>query len=91
LAAVSPPNDAAVAPDAVTFVWHAAGPDAHYRLTLTEPNGRTAWTAETSDTMLRVPPGIALARDRTYYWYVDALLPDGRSATTGVRRLRTAR
>lgn len=91
LPVVAPPADATVAPDAMTFVWHAAGRDAHYRLTLTEPDGRLAWTNETSDTTLQVPRSIALARGRTYYWYVDALLPDGRSASTGVRRLHTAR
>lgn len=91
LPAVAPPAEATVPPDAVTFVWHAAGRDAHYRLTLTEPDGRLAWTNETSDTTLQVPRSIALARGRTYYWYVDALLPDGRSGSTGVRRLHIAR
>ncbi len=59
--------------------------NAHYVLTVTDENGDVVWTAETSDTSLVLPRGVDLKSGSRYYWYVDALLDDARSSTTGVR------
>lgn len=72
----------------LTFVWRAVGADAHYRLVVTDERGDTVWTATTADTAQRAPAGGPMRQGRTYFWYVDALLPDGRSAVSAVRELR---
>jgi hypothetical protein len=46
------------------------------------------WTESTSDTTLAPRAAAKLSRGGSYFWYVDALGPDGRSATTGVQRIQ---
>lgn len=75
----------------VHFGWRAAAPEATYRLTLTDDTGNVVWTASTTDTLLTLPPDSALDPAATYFWYVDALLPDGRSVSSGVHEFRTSR
>ena len=36
-----------------------------------------------------LPPSVALMRSARYYWYVDALLADGRALSTGVHEFMT--
>jgi len=83
-AAVTPADGSTVFGDSVSFVWRSEGPTAHYVLTVTDENGDVVWTAPTSDTTLAPPRGVGLAVGRRYYWYVDALLENARSSTTGV-------
>ena len=86
---VSPlPSEPVVPP--VTFVWRNAGPGASYSLTLQREDGRLAWTSSTADTSIAVPDSLELGSGRTWFWYVDALLPDGQALSTGVQRLRTS-
>ena len=75
----------------VRFGWRAAAPAATYRLTLTDDTGDVVWTASTTATLLTLPPDSALDPGATYFWYVDALLPDGRSVSSGVHEFRTSR
>lgn len=88
VAALAPAAGAVVPREALTFTWRPAGPETHYRLTVTDDQGNVVWTAATDDTTLTARPLLVAAR--VYYWYVDALLPDGRSATSGAQELRTA-
>ncbi|MFQ6045874.1 MAG: zf-HC2 domain-containing protein [Gemmatimonadales bacterium] len=88
---VAPSGDAPVGRDSLVFIWRPLGDDASYRLTVTEETGEELWTVVTVDTIAVLPDDVAPARDAVYFWYVDALLPDGRSATTGVREFRTER
>ena len=74
----------------VTFVWRNAGPGASYSLTLQREDGTVAWTSRTADTSMVVPDSLDLGTGRTWFWFVDALLPDGQSFSTGVQRLRTS-
>lgn len=76
---------------AVSFVWRAAGPDAQYRLMLTTTEGDPVWTTTTNDTSVALPGAVILEPDAEYFWWVDGLLPDGGTATTGVRGFRTGR
>jgi len=79
-----------IAADSPRFVWRAAGADARYHFTLTEESGQVVWEGQLGDTVLVLPPHEAsLEADMRYLWYVDASLPDGRVATSGVRELRT--
>lgn len=83
--AVMPAEKAPVSVDSLMFLWQSEGPSAHYVLTVTDESGDVVWTAETSDTSLVLPRGVDLKSGNRYYWYVDALLDDARSSTTGVR------
>lgn len=71
------------------FIWRGIGPEASYRLTLTEDVGDVVWRVSTTDTQATLPPDSALARERTSFWYVDVLLLDGKSSTSGVREFRS--
>jgi hypothetical protein len=90
VAVVAPVEGEAVRAESVAFVWHRFASGVQYRLTVTDEKGDVAWSAPSSDTTLVPGAATHLQPGRTYFWYVDALLPDGRSATSGVRRLRTA-
>ena len=69
-----------------SFVWGSAAEGVRYQLVLTRADGAEVWSAGTSDTVLAFPPDIELDPG-DYYWNVDALLLDGRTATSGIRRL----
>ena len=69
------------------FGWRALTADATYRFTLTDQSGRTVWTTSAPDTLVMLPSEITLQSGSSYFWYVDALRSDGRSATSGVHRV----
>jgi len=85
----APPDNAAVRPDTLVFSWTRAGEDATYRITLSTAAGAIVWSEQTMATSLALPDSVAGRLDpgHDYYWQVDALLPDLRSATTGPRRV----
>jgi putative zinc finger protein len=87
--AILAPVDGATMPGSTArFVWHSVSGAAAYRLTLTDERGDVVWTTESTDTGAAPPPTIRLSSGRTYYWSVDVLLRDGRSATTGFHGFR---
>ena len=69
------------------LAWSPVAEGAQYRVTLTDAAGDEVWAASTSDTLAPLPAGLELAAGRDYFWVVDALLPDGATATSGTRRL----
>jgi len=71
----------------VRFVWRSAAADASYRLTVLTVAGDPVWSGATGDTVLALPPTVRLARATAYYWFVDALLRDGRTLTSGSQPL----
>lgn len=77
--------------DGIVFVWHPALPGATYRFTLTDDLGGKIWVGSTTDTTLALPDETSLPRNRGYHWYVDALRPDGSSATTGITSFEVVR
>ncbi len=91
LGVVAPQGEQPVSPNALVFIWRAAGPDAHYQFTLTDSSGTVILTGEGADTTLVVPENLTVRLDRVYFWHVDALLANGSSVTTGVQRFRTTR
>lgn len=89
LSAWGPTEGVSISRDSLVLAWKPdARGSARYRLTLSNAEGAVLWTASTSDTMLIPPPSLILPGGRTYYWYTDALLPDGRSLSTGVQEFR---
>jgi putative zinc finger protein len=90
VALVAPAEGAAIPTRSPTFTWRSIGAGVSYRLTLTDERGDVVWTATSSDTTGHAPSDVRLQAGRQYFWYVDALLPDGRSVTSGARQF-TAR
>lgn len=86
----SPADGATLLSDSVRLAWQPVAPDAHYSLTLTDEHGQVVWRHTLRDTLTGLPRDVSLAGGSRYYWFVDALLPDGRSATTGVHEFRIA-
>jgi hypothetical protein len=84
----SPAPGAEIGRDALVFSWESVGQDAIYRLTLTDERGDPVWTSETAETSIVPPSDLSVEPGATYFWYLDALLPDGRSHTTDVRVFR---
>lgn len=67
------------------FGWRSVEPDALYRLSLIDAAGDVVWNGSTRDTVLSLTSRVLLTPGVGYFWYVDALLEDGASATSGVR------
>ena len=86
IAAIAPVEGDLVGREGLTLVWRSVGAETAYQITLTNPQGDVVWTARTPDTTAAVPSTVELIADASYYWYVDALLEDGRPATTGIQR-----
>jgi hypothetical protein len=88
LGIVSPlPSEPVVTPG--TFVWRSAGAAASYTFVLQREDGTVAWRSSTPDTSIALPDSLELGAGRTWFWFVDALLLDGQSLSTGVQRMRT--
>jgi hypothetical protein len=81
IAVVSPGNAVPVDQDSIQFVWHRDD-SSTYRIVVTDSAGGQLYTATTIDTVLTPPPTIRLAAGARYFWYVDALRPDGSSVSS---------
>lgn len=92
-APAAPPDGARIRADTLSFHWRTAGAEATYQITISSSTGAIVWTSRTLDTSLTLPRTVAsgLESGRSYYWQVDAVLPDLRSATTGPRRFTRLR
>lgn len=87
--AVSPAHGGLVDRDSVVLAWRSAGGGARYQVTITTAAGDSVWATMIADTEAAIPAD-ALDPHREYLWYVDALLPDGRTSSTGISHFRTA-
>lgn len=67
----------------VRFAWTSSEAGAFYRFSLVEEDGSALYSTGTRDTSLDLPDSVGLVGGETYFWYVDAILTDGRSITTG--------
>lgn len=86
---LSPGDGEGVGAEGLVFSWRPAGAGpVLYNLVLTTEEGDSIWAATTRDTIVAPPEGDVLEPGRTYLWYVDALLSDGRPASSGVRHFR---
>jgi anti-sigma factor RsiW len=86
---VAPLPSTEIAARPITFVWRSAGPGASYSVTLQAADGRTVWASTVADTVAVLPDSVALGSAQNFFWSVEALLPDGRAHSTGVKRVRT--
>ena len=78
-----------VTPDeGFVLAWHQVRDASVYRVTVSDERGDSVWTGSTPDTTVVLPAGTILQSNRPYFWYVDALLRDGRSVTSGLQEFR---
>ena len=89
LRTIGPADGALVAQADVQFGWTSLA-GATYQLTVTDAEGATIWKKSTADTTATLPDSVTLVATRSYYWNVDALAPDGSSATTGIHEPKVA-
>lgn len=87
---LSPLQERPVERDALAFAWQPIAEDASYRLTVTDSAGVPMWVAETDQSRIVAPPDVDLESGTRYLWFVDAVLPDGTTATTGVQPFQIA-
>ena len=73
----------------LVLTWHQVREASVYRLTVSGERGDSVWAGSTTDTTVVLPEGTILQPNRPYFWYVDALLRDGRSVTSGLQEFRT--
>ena len=88
---IAPSENAHPSRDAIRFIWNGAGPRAQYRLTVTDSTGGSVWSAQTADTLVVPDSAATLSEGTAYFWFVDALRPDGRSRTSGTHRFTIPR
>ena len=74
----------------IEFAWRAVEPGTAYNLTVTDEGGDVVWTGSTRDTAVLLTSQVVLQPGATYFWYVDAVLPDGRTLSSGVRSFTAA-
>jgi hypothetical protein len=89
--AVVAPEDGAVVGRAPTLVWRSVPRTATYRVMVTRADGDSIWAVQTSDTAVTMPESVVSDSGVIRHWYVDALLSDGSSVSTGMREFRTGR
>jgi hypothetical protein len=87
---LSPVQGAVVDLEDLRLQWRSAGEGARYQITVTTTQGDSVWVSVVPDTVAPVPIGL-VEPDREYLWYVDALLPNGGTASTGISHFRTKR
>ncbi len=83
------PADSAVVQGRPVLVWRPVAGATGYRITVSREDGDSLWAGSTGDTTAAIPAGVALARSGTYFWYVDALLSDGQSLSSGLHEFKT--
>lgn len=91
VAPIVPLGEVSLAARQLAFAWRPVAGAVEYRLTLSNATGGTIWRRATTDTALVLPLEVSLARGVSYYWYVDALVADGGSVTSGAREFHLQR
>ena len=82
------PAERAVLGAVPNFTWRAVPGATAYRILVSRPDGDSVWATTTSDTTVRGPEDVSRAGPGLYYWYVDVLLDDARSAAGLVHEFR---
>ncbi len=66
------------------LVWRSAGTGASYRITIGDDSGQPVHSMMVQDTSVTLPASVPLASGKKFFWYVDASLPGGATATSGL-------
>ncbi|MEO6058073.1 MAG: zf-HC2 domain-containing protein [Gemmatimonadales bacterium] len=82
------PADGAELRGGADLIWHAIPGATAYRVSVSRVDGDSVWAATTRDTTLGTDEALLRAGPGSYYWYVDALLDDGRSVAGPAHEFR---
>lgn len=80
-----------VAQDSALLVWRSSEGVTRYRITISDPESDVVLQRDVQDTVAPLRSFDPLVAGETYVWYVDALLPDGTSVTTGLHTFSVRR
>ena len=69
------------------FAWRPVAANATYRVRILTTAGEEVLRAETVDSTVIVDVGRLTPAGLRYYWVVDAILEDGRTATSGMNEV----
>jgi hypothetical protein len=72
----------------VRFMWHSLREPARYTLEVFTPEGDVAYTIETGDTAVTLPPETVLNPGETYHWWIMARTPTGGESRTAPEAFR---
>jgi anti-sigma factor RsiW len=82
------PGDGTALAETPMFAWRPVPGAAAYRVSVSLADGDSVWAVTTRDTTARPPDSVLSRQVEAYYWYVDALLSDGRSVAGTAHRFR---
>jgi len=86
---LEPTPGATVEAGDVVLRWAPIEAEARYLVTVTTSDGDSVWALLTPDSAAAIP--VPLDPGREYLWYVDALLPGGNTASSGVHDFQVPR
>ena len=84
------PADGAELREPPVLVWRPVAGAATYRIVVSRADGDSVWSVTIRDTTASPPAAVLPASSEPYYWYVDALLADGRSVGGAPQSFRVA-
>ena len=67
------------------LIWRSFAADATYRLTIADESAQPLHSATVQDTSAVIPSSVPAARGKRFFWYVDAIGPDGLTASSGLK------
>jgi hypothetical protein len=88
IAIVSPPEGGVLGAEPA-LEWRSVPRAASYRWTVTTADGDSLASGYTTDTVALLPANVLEAPGGTRHWFVDALLSDGSSVSSGIHEFRT--
>ena len=86
---LEPTPGATVEEGEVVLRWAPMETEARYLVTVTTSDGDSVWALLTPDSAAAIP--VSLEPGGEYLWYVDALLPGGNTASSGVHHFQVPR
>ena len=86
---LQPTPGATVDAGEVVLRWAPIEAEARYLVTVTTSDGDSVWALLTPDSAAAIP--VLLDPGGEYLWYVDALLPGGNTASSGVHHFQVPR
>jgi hypothetical protein len=81
---IAPSDGASLAPGG-RLVWRSVGRDATYSLTIADESAQPLFSATVQDTSAAFPSSIPAVSGKKFFWYVDAIGPDGLTASSGLK------
>ena len=89
ITAVAPVASSRLHADSAVFAWNAVEDRVVYQVSLMDEDLAVIWSGSAEDTTIALPGDVTLERGARFFWYVEALLAEARSARSGVQEFFT--